>query len=103
MVWVPRNGAREKHVERVTHLVSDPRAVNYWDGHQAAMAPYNEMFSLTGPCAGVFMVFGPDQEWGAAGAPRPIYAEDAHAEEFNRELPQFDADRFAEFVRGVLP
>ena len=102
VVWVPKNGAREKHVERVTRLVTDPRATQYWDGYQAIMEPYTEMFDLTGPCAGVFMLFGPEARWGSDGPPRPDYAEDAHAREFDRELPQWNAKRFAGKAREML-
>ena len=101
-MWVPKNGAREQHVERVVELVTDPRATHYWDEHQAVMGPYGEMFSLTGPCAGVFMLFGPDAKWDGTDPPAPDYAEDAHAREFNRDLPQFDAKRFAERAAEML-
>ncbi len=66
------------------------------------MQPYHERYSLTGPCAGIFMVFGPEVLWGDDGPPVPDYAEDAHAEQYDRVLPQFDAKRFAQWVRAQL-
>lgn len=102
VAWVPRNGAREEHVGRVTGIVTDDRARQYWDGHQAVMQPFHDRYALTGPCAGIFMVFGPDAEWGEDGPPEPAYAEDAHAVQYERQLPQFDARRFAEHVLGML-
>lgn len=102
MVWVPRNGARERHVERVTGLVTDERANQYWDGEGAVIDPYDRMLDLTGPCAGIFAVFGPDATWDAGGPPEPDYFEDAHAEQYDREGPQWDARRFAEHVRAIL-
>jgi hypothetical protein len=102
VAWVPKNGAREKHVDRVTRLVTDPRASQYWDEFQAVMEPYREMYDLTGPCAGIFMLFGPDAQWGPSGPPTPDYAEDAHAKQFNRRLPQWDGRRFANKVRETL-
>lgn len=102
MVWVPKNGARERHVEGATGLVTDPRATQYWDEYQAVMEPYREMYDLTGPCAGIFMLFGPDVRWDADGPPRPDYAEDAHARQFKRQLPQWDAERFASRARDML-
>ena len=53
VVWAPRNGAEEGHVERVTGLVDDPRAHQYWDGHGAVADPVDDMLELSGPCAGV--------------------------------------------------
>lgn len=102
VVWVPRNGAREKHVERVVGLVADPRATQYWDARGAVIDPYDRMLELTGPCAGIFAVFGPDATWDGDGPPRPDYVEDAHAKQFDRPWPQFDAKRFADKIRGML-
>ncbi len=102
VLWVPRNGAREKHVERVAGLVHDPRASHFWDEHGALVEPYAEMLSLTGPCAGIFMLFEPGVRWEGASPPPPDYYEDAHAVEFDREGPQFDADRFARIAEGML-
>lgn len=99
---MPKNGAREEHVDRVTNIVTDPRAQQYWDRYEAVMEPYHRRYALTGPCAGIFMAFGPDAEWGENGPPEPDYAEDAHAKQFRRQLPQFDARQFAEHVMELL-
>ncbi len=48
------------------------------------------------------MVFGPDALWGDDGPPVPDHAEDAHAEQYDRVLPQFDSKRFAEWVLARL-
>ncbi len=101
IVWVPRNRARQRHVENALGLVTDERATQYWDAHEAIMEPYDEMYQLTGPCAGIFLVFGRDVVWGGE-APVPNYAEDAHAREFDRDLPQWDAERFAERVAQIV-
>lgn len=101
-MWVPKNGAQEKHVPKVTKVVTDSRATHYWDGHQAVLQPYHERYALTGPCAGIFMVFGPEVLWGDDGPPVPARAEDAHAEQFKRVLPQFDADRFSQRVLALM-
>ncbi len=101
IVWVPRNGARERHVKDALGLVTDERAAQYWDAHGAILEPYDAMYQLTGPCAGIFMVFGPDAVWGEE-APVPEYAEDAHARQFDRVLPQWDAEQFAERVAQMV-
>ena len=99
---MPKNGAREQHADRVTGIVNDRRARQYWDHHEAVIQPFDDLYSLTGPCAGIFMVFGPDAVWGDDGPPVPDYAEDAHAREYGRELPQWDAKRFAAHVMQML-
>jgi hypothetical protein len=101
-VWVPKNGAREKHVDRVTDLVTDPRATQYWDEYGAVVSQYDEMFALTGPCAGIFMVYDRDAIWEGATPPQPLYWQDAHARELGRDNIQFDAEVFAAEVRAVL-
>ena len=60
------------------------------------------MLELTGPCAGVFMIFGPDVTWGDDGPPQPEYLEDAHAEQYKRKWPQWNAERFAARVASML-
>lgn len=102
VVWVPRNGARAKHVERVTGLVTDPRATQYWDEHGAVIDPFDEMLSLTGPCAGIFAIYDPDATWDGSVPPTPDYYEDAHAREYNRPGPQFNVGRFADSVLAAL-
>ena len=89
-------------MDRVTHLVTDERATQYWDGEGAVIDPYDRMLKLTGPCAGIFAVFGPAATWGADGPPEPVYFEDAHAEQYDREGPQWDAERFAKYVKVML-
>ncbi len=48
------------------------------------------------------MVFGPDAMWGDDGPPVPDHAEDAHAEQYDRVLPKFDSERFAQWVLARL-
>ncbi len=96
MVWVPKNGGQEKHLDRVLGLVTDPRATQYWDSHGAVVGPFDEMLSLTGPCAGIFMLYGREARWTGAAPPAPDYWEDAHNKDLGRKgAPQFDAKRFA--------
>lgn len=102
VVWGPKNGARERNVHRVTGLVADERATQYWDEFGVVARAYDEMFALAGPCAGIFMLYGPDAEWEGAGPPKPAYLEDAHAREFDRPHPQLDAERLADRVRALL-
>jgi hypothetical protein len=102
VVWAPKNGARERHVDRVTSLVTDGRVAQYWDGSGVVARAYDDMFDLAGPCAGIFMLYGPDAEWNDATPPQPVYREDAHAREFDRPYPPLDAERVAATVRAML-
>lgn len=102
VVWAPRNGAQESHVARVSNLVDDPRATQYWDGHEAVADPVDAMLELTGPCAGIAMLYGPEAAWDGAGPPAPAYWEDAHDHEFHRAAEQFDAGRFAGQIRAMI-
>ncbi len=102
VVWARKNGGREQDVGRVTRLVTDPRAVQYWDAYRVVTAGYDSMLALTGPCAGIFALYGPTARWDGGAPPRPDYLEDAHAREFHRPYPQFDAGRVAAKAREML-
>lgn len=102
VVWAPKNGGREQDVAAVTGLVTDPRAAQYWDAQRAVTDAYDRMLTLTGPCAGIFMLYGPQVRWQGATPPEPTYLEDEHAEEFNRPHPQFDGSRLATKARELL-
>ncbi len=102
VVWAPKNGAKEKHVERALGLASDPRATQYWDRVASVAGPLDRMLDLNGPCAGIFALYPPGTVWTEDGPPRPVYFEDAHAREYGRAGPQFDADRLAEHTRRMM-
>ncbi len=104
VIWAPKNGAREKHVNRVLDLVTDARATQYWDGNGSAVDAYDAMFGIEGrPCAGVFMLYRADAVWEGNTPPMPEYFEDAHAREFSRTAgPQFDGRRLANRARQLL-
>jgi hypothetical protein len=99
----PKNGAQANHVDRVTNLVDDSRATQYWDEHAAVAGPYDKLFDLAGPCAGVFALYGPDAKWDTANPPEPLVWQDAHADQRGREdNPPLDAEAMADRVRALL-
>ncbi len=104
VIWAPKNGGRESHVDRVLDLVTDERSSQYWDGKGAAVNAYDAMFGIEGrPCAGVFMLYRADAVWDGNSPPMPEYFEDAHAREFSRTAgPQFDGSRLAKRARQML-
>ena len=104
VIWAPKNGGREKHVNRVLDLVTDARATQYWDGNGTAVEAYDGMFGIEGrPCAGVFMLHRADAVWDGNSPPMAEYFVDAHAREFSRSAgQQFDGSRLAERTRQLL-
>jgi hypothetical protein len=60
------------------------------------------MLALTGPCAGVFLIYPGRARWEGDSPPRPAVVMDAHAREYDRPHPQWDADEFADLVRAYL-
>jgi hypothetical protein len=104
VIWAPKNGGREKHVNRVLDLVTDTRASQYWDGEGSAVDAYDAMFGIEGrPCAGVFMLYPADAVWEDQSPPMPDYFVDAHAREFSRTAgQQYDGEQLAERTRDML-
>ncbi len=102
VVWAPKNGGRQQDVGRVTQIVTDARAAQYWDGHRVLTDAYDRMLALSGPCAGIFMLYGRQARWEGAAPPRADYLEDAHAEEFHRPYSQYDPRHFAAKAREML-
>lgn len=103
VVWAPKNGARERHVERALGLVEDRRARQYWDEEGAIVRSLDAMLRLTGPCAGAFMVYEPGTRWDGEGPPPPAYWEDAHVIDLHRDVaPAFDAETFGAKVVELL-
>jgi hypothetical protein len=104
VIWAPKNGGRESHVDRVLNLVTDTRASQYWDGEASAVAAYDAMFGIEGrPCAGVFMLYPADAVWEDQSPPMPDYFVDAHAREFSRTAgQQYDGEQLAERTRDML-
>jgi len=47
VVWAPKNGGREKHVNRVLDLVTDARARRYWEGDGSAVDAHAREFRRT--------------------------------------------------------
>lgn len=103
VIWAPKNGGHEEHVDRVIDLVTDARAKQYWDEYAAVAGPYDRMFDLAGPCAGVFALYGPDAKWDGETPPEPLLWQDAHADQRGREdNPKFDPDAMAKQIRALL-
>ena len=103
VVWVPKNGARERHVDRVIKLVSDDRATHYWDEHGYVVSALDEQLGLTGrACAGGFLVYGPDVKWTDDAPPDPAYWSDVHSREFRQHGPHFDPEVLERELRALL-
>lgn len=90
-------------MDPVLSIVTDNRATQYWDTHAAVAGPYDELFDLAGPCAGVFALYDRGAMWHVAKPPSPVRWQDAHADQRGREAnPEFDADAMAEEIQRRL-
>ncbi len=103
VVWVPRNGARERHVDPVLKLVTDDRATHYWDEHGYVVGALDGRLGLTGrACAGAFLIYGPDARWTDDSPPDPAYWSDAHSREFEQHGPDFHPEVLERELRALL-
>lgn len=99
VVWAPKNGGEEKHLDRVLDLVTDARATQYWDAERAIVEAYDARFPLAGPCAGIYLLYGPDARWGDD----PVLWQDVHADQRGREdNPPLDTDAMRAAIRDLL-
>ncbi|MCI0432240.1 MAG: hypothetical protein L0271_01130 [Gemmatimonadetes bacterium] len=103
VVWAPKNGARERHVEKATGLVTDARATQYWDGSGAIVRPFDTLLELTGPCAGAFLMYAPGARWEGSDPPQPAYWEDAHVGDLHRDVaPELDMRTFKDRLVALI-
>lgn len=103
IIWVRKNGARERHLERVLRLATDSRATHYWDGGDGALRRFDELLSIGGsPCAGAALLYGPEARWEGGSPTRPVYWQDAHPELQRSDAPTMDGERLATEVRRLL-
>jgi hypothetical protein len=103
VVWVKKNGASERHVDRVTRLMTDPRATHYWDEHRVVVAALDGLLGIPDrACAGAFLVYGPRAKWTEPRPPSPAYWSDAHAGQFEDHGSPFDTDALTAAVRKHL-
>ncbi len=103
VVWVPKNGAQEKHVPRVTELATDARVAHYWDDSGAVVKILDDLLGIPDrACAGAFLVYGRGIRWERESPPPPTYWADAHAHEFEDHGPPFDAEQLGKEVEALL-
>lgn len=65
--------AEEKDVGVATRIVSDPRALHYWDGNGLTMAAFQRVLNLPGDAWDVFLLYGPGARWDGELPPKPDY------------------------------
>lgn len=99
IVWSPQLGAQEKHVASATGLVSDTRAVHYWDGGMSVGRAFQSLLQLSEPAWDVWMLFDKASTWKADAPPAPAWWEhQLHGAPPERML---DASRFATKARSL--
>jgi hypothetical protein len=98
VVWSPQLGAQEKHVASATGLVSDARALHYWDGSMTVGRAFQPLLQLSEPAWDVWMLFDESAVW-KDSAPAPAWWEhQLHGAPSERVL---DAVRFATKARSL--
>src|SRR5271163_2529616 len=63
VLWVPRQGGREKDVPTATRLVADSTARQYWDGNDLLGAQYKQVLGWRGNAWDVYLIYGPKAQW----------------------------------------
>lgn len=60
-------------VPPATHLVTDPRASHFWDGHGALVQGYREALGIDEPAWDIYMVYPPGVRWEGDLPPVPTF------------------------------
>ena len=102
VIWVPLEGARERHARRATRLVHDERATHYWDDADALTLDFARVLDIDGDAWDVYLVYGPDATWEEGSlAPDPDYWQH-QLFRLRKDAPRFDTDRLREEVQSRL-
>lgn len=98
MVWTPELGAEETHVSGASRLIDDARVTHYWDPGQLAGSAFQDLLGTPAPAWDVWMLFGPDANWGDRAPPPDWWEHQLGGLPSERRL---DFDRFAEKALGL--
>ena len=100
LVWVPVLMARESHVANGTNAVKQPGIAHYWDGHSALVRGYMQPLGLSQLAWDVYMIYGPDAQWGEEGPPVPDFWMHQLP---GVDAPRLDAEAFTSRLTSELP
>jgi len=99
VVWSSQVGGRERHVDKATQRVPDPRARHYWDGDQMVGKAFQPILGTPEPAWDVWMLFAPGARWEGETPPRPTWWE--HQLYGMPDERLLDSDRFAAKAREI--
>ena len=103
IVWVPLEGARERHARRATRLVPDRRARHFWDGEDRLTQEFGRTLDIDTDAWDVFLVYGPDATWEEGDLPpAPDYWQH-ELFRLRKTAPRFDSAVLLSEVRARLP
>lgn len=99
-VWSSQLGAQEKHVAEAAELMSDRRALHYWDGDRLVGRAFQAHLGLPMPAWDVWLLFEPGIRWDGEQAPVPSWWE--HQLRGMPSERRLDPDRFAAKAQELL-
>jgi hypothetical protein len=100
VVWSSQVGAEERHVADAAELVSDRRALHYWDASQGVGKAFQPVLGTPTPAWDVWMLFARGVRWEGNVPPRPTWWEhQLRGMPFERFL---DPQRYARKARELL-
>lgn len=100
VVWVPKTGGEEKDVGVATRIVSDPRALHYWDGQGLTMRAFQGPLGLSEDAWDVYLLYGPNARWEGEVPPTPDFW--MHQLGGVTVGPYLDPDVFAQHANALL-
>jgi hypothetical protein len=100
VVWVPKRGATEKDVGVATRVVSDLRALHYWDESGATMQQWRQMMGMTEDAWDVYFLYDRSAKWTGDLPPKPRFW--MHQLGSLSEQPYLDPDVFAAQTNVLL-
>lgn len=97
VLWVPRQGGREKDVPAATRVVADSSAREFWDGNDLLGMEYKQVLGWRDNAWDVYMLYGPKAQWSGDLPPAP----DFFMHQTSESGPQLNADEFGKRVKEM--
>ncbi len=97
VLWVPRQGGREKDVPAATRIVADSSAREFWDGKDLLGAEYKQVLGWRSNAWDVYMLYGPKAQWSGDLPPAP----DFFMHQTSESGPKLNADEFGKRVKQM--
>lgn len=99
VVWSSQVGGKERNVAKASQLVSDRRALHYWDGGQRVGKAFQPILKTPEAAWDVWLLFDQKVRWEGEAPPRPAWWE--HQLYGMPEEGLLNPDRFARKAREI--